>query len=58
MIDVRPTQAYNTAHIKGAINIPVSNLYNENGTMKDDEGIKKILSEKGVDINKPIMIHC
>lgn len=49
---------FEKGHIKGAKNVPFSTMVNENGTLKTPEEIKKVLQEKGVDTEKPIVSSC
>lgn len=45
-------------HIPGAINIPLSQFFQENGLLKDKETIKALFVEKGIDSNKTVVPYC
>ncbi|OWF44897.1 thiosulfate sulfurtransferase-like [Mizuhopecten yessoensis] len=61
--DSRPSVKYSgedsTGHIKGAKNLPMSELVNpQTGTLKDLDQIKKEFSAAGVDLSKPLACYC
>lgn len=45
-------------HIPGAVNIPYSSLYNEQGVLKSNAEIEKLFKEKGFDKNDKIVTYC
>ncbi|MEM8800171.1 MAG: 3-mercaptopyruvate sulfurtransferase [Pseudomonadota bacterium] len=50
--DVRP------GHIPGAINLPYTHLFNENGTYLDRNGLRSIFETAGIELSKPIITTC
>ncbi|KAK3084144.1 hypothetical protein FSP39_008942 [Pinctada imbricata] len=57
--DSRPNAKYQdkTGHIKGAANLPLSQLL-ENGVLKSVDSIKEEFQSVGVDITKPLVTYC
>ena len=45
-------------HIPGAINIPFSTLFNDNGTLKSNDAIEKILTDAGITKDKKTVSYC
>ncbi|KAH9509248.1 Acyl-CoA:lysophosphatidylglycerol acyltransferase 1 [Bulinus truncatus] len=45
-------------HIPGAINIPFSSLFNEDGTVKSKSDLKKLFENAGIDLSKPLVSSC
>ena len=39
LVDVRPTSAYNSGHIAGAVNIPIGSLIDNRGALPEDQPI-------------------
>lgn len=67
IIDTREKDEYDGAtkyneakggHIPGAINIPYSSLYNENGLLKSNEEIEKIFKDAGIEKTDSIVTYC
>lgn len=67
IIDVRGEDEYKGAtnfgearggHLPGAINIPFAKLYNEDGTIKSNEEIDKVMKEAGVEKSDNIVTYC
>ncbi|MBN8291980.1 3-mercaptopyruvate sulfurtransferase [Rhodobacter sp. NTK016B] len=53
-----PRPGLRSGHIPGAKNTPFGNLLNEDGTMKDDAGLRAAFEASGVDLSKPIITSC
>ncbi|GAA2728824.1 sulfurtransferase [Actinocorallia aurantiaca] len=51
-------QAQRAGHVPTARSIPWSKAANDDGTFKSDEDLKKLYTEAGVDLNKPIIAYC
>ena len=47
-----------SGHIPGARNVPHSALYNTDGTMKSAAELKKLFTDAGVDLAKPVVTSC
>lgn len=47
-----------SGHIPGSINLPFYELYNEDGTFKDAEGLKAAFERAGVDFDHPVTTTC
>ena len=54
--DPRPNMA--SGHIPGARNVPHSDLFNPDGTMKDEKALKAAFESAGVDLAKPVVTSC
>ena len=53
-----PRPGLRSGHIPGAKNMPFGNLLNEDGTMKDEAGLRAAFEASGVDLSKPIITSC
>lgn len=49
---------FESAHIEGAVNVPGASLKNADLTLKSTEEIRKLYSDAGVDLAKPIVTYC
>lgn len=67
IIDVRTEKEYEGAvlydeaqggHLPGAISIPYVDLFQEDGTLKDNEAITKIFEDNGVEKDDQIVTYC
>ncbi len=47
-----------SGHIPGALNVYYADLINEDGTMKDEAGLKAVFDAAGVDLAKPTITSC
>lgn len=45
-------------HIPGARNLPFGQLYNDDGTFKSADEIRRLFAEAGVDVSKPFTASC
>lgn len=54
--DPRPGVA--SGHIPGARNLPFAALYNEDGTFKSRDELKRLFSEAGMDASRPFIASC
>jgi thiosulfate/3-mercaptopyruvate sulfurtransferase len=54
--DPRPGVA--PGHIPGARNLPFGSLYNEDGTFKSPEEIRRLFGEAGIDPGQPFVASC
>jgi thiosulfate/3-mercaptopyruvate sulfurtransferase len=54
--DPRPHIA--SGHIPGSRNLPIMQLYKENGTFKDADGLKAAFGDAGIDLAKPVVTSC
>ena len=53
-----PRPGVGTGHIPGARNLPYSDLYNPDGTLKSPDEIRRLLIAAGVDLEKPFVASC
>lgn len=59
IVDVRDAATYNTKHVKGAVNIPSSFVFNDNGTIRTAQELALYAVPKiGKDLSAPIITHC
>ena len=47
-----------SGHIPGSCNLPVYDLYNTDGTFKDEAGIRAAFANAGVDLDRPVATTC
>ena len=47
-----------SGHMPGARNLPYLRLFNEDGTMKDESGLRNAFIDAGVDLDRPITTTC
>jgi thiosulfate/3-mercaptopyruvate sulfurtransferase len=45
-------------HIPGARNLPFGMIYNEDGTFKSPDELRKLFADAGIDLNKPFTASC
>jgi thiosulfate/3-mercaptopyruvate sulfurtransferase len=53
-----PRPGVEPGHIPGARNLPFASLYNEDGTFKSKEELKRLFAEAGADPAKPFVASC
>lgn len=53
-----PRPGVRPGHIPGSMSVPRTELLNEDGTMKDADGIKAVFTDAGIDLSKPIITTC
>ncbi len=59
IVDVRDTATYDTKHVKGAVSVPSSFVFNDDGTIKPAQELALYSVPKiGTDLAKPIITHC
>lgn len=56
--EAEPRLGINPGHIPGSINLPYSNLFNEDGTWKRGDALKAAFTDAGVDLDKPAATTC
>lgn len=54
--DPRPGVA--AGHVPGSRNIPYASVYNEDGTFKRGEDLRKVFAEAGIDPERPFVASC
>jgi thiosulfate/3-mercaptopyruvate sulfurtransferase len=47
-----------SGHMPGAVNIHYRSLLNPDGTLKNDDALRRLFAEKGVDLRAPITTSC
>jgi thiosulfate/3-mercaptopyruvate sulfurtransferase len=47
-----------SGHIPGSVNLPFTELYNDDGTFKDKAGLRAAFEKAGIDIDKPVCTTC
>lgn len=52
-----PREGMRSGHMPGAVNLPFSELI-ENGSLKDLDTLKQIITDSGLDLTKPIVTTC
>lgn len=53
-----PRTGLRSGHIPGALNLPFSQLYSENGTLLPDAALAERIKTAGIDLGKPIGTSC
>jgi len=53
-----PREGLRAGHIPGSKNVPFRTLLNDDGTMKDNGGLKSAFETAGVDLTKPAITSC
>jgi thiosulfate/3-mercaptopyruvate sulfurtransferase len=53
-----PREGLRAGHIPGACNLHYRRLLNDDGTMKDEGGLRAALAEAGVDLDRPVIATC
>jgi thiosulfate/3-mercaptopyruvate sulfurtransferase len=53
-----PRPGLRSGHIPNSINVPFNDLKNDDGTLKDNAGLKAAFEAAGVDLSKPIISSC
>jgi thiosulfate/3-mercaptopyruvate sulfurtransferase len=53
-----PREGLRAGHIPGSRNVPFKELLNEDGTMKDADGLRAAFEAAGADLSKPVITTC
>ncbi|MBJ3761642.1 3-mercaptopyruvate sulfurtransferase [Maribius pontilimi] len=53
-----PREGLRAGHIPGSKNLPFGAVLNEDGTMKDADGLRAAFADAGVDLDRPIITTC
>ncbi|MCB4454933.1 3-mercaptopyruvate sulfurtransferase [Leisingera sp. McT4-56] len=53
-----PREGLRAGHIPGSRNVPFGQVLNDDGTMKDADGIRAAFEAAGVDLSKPAITSC
>lgn len=53
-----PREGLRSGHIPGSKNVPYTQLFADDGTMKDVPGLKAAFEAGGVDLSKPVITTC
>lgn len=53
-----PRPGLRAGHIPGSKNVPYKALLNDDGTMKDTDGLRAAFQDAGVDLDKPVITTC
>lgn len=53
-----PREGLRGGHIPGSKNVPYTSLLNDDGTMKDPDALRDVLTSAGVDLGKPVITSC
>ena len=53
-----PRPGMRSGHIPGSKNVHYQTLLNDNGTMKDEAGLRAVFDAAGVDLKKPVITTC
>ena len=53
-----PRAGLKSGHMPGAVNLPWRALLNHDNTLKDDEALRRLFAERGIDLRAPIVTTC
>ena len=53
-----PREGLRSGHIPGSKNVHYRELMNDDGTMKDPDGLRAVLEKAGVDLSRPVITTC
>ena len=53
-----PRQGLRSGHVPGSKNVHYRELMNDDGTMKDADGLRAVLEKAGVDLSRPVITTC
>ncbi len=53
-----PREGLRSGHIPGSLNLPYTELLNDDGTMKPVEALRSAFEAAGVDLSKPVITTC
>ncbi|SEW38727.1 thiosulfate/3-mercaptopyruvate sulfurtransferase [Cognatiyoonia koreensis] len=53
-----PREGLRAGHIPGSVNLPFSDLLNEDGTMKPPNTLRTLFNDAGADLGKPVITTC
>ena len=54
--EIRPGMP--SGHIPGSRNLPFSAVLNSDGTFKDESGLRRVFTEAGIDLSRPVVTTC
>lgn len=53
-----PREGLRSGHVPGSKNVHYRELMNDDGTMKDADGLRAVLEKAGVDLSRPVITTC
>ena len=53
-----PRDGLRSGHVPGSKNVHYRELMNDDGTMKDPDGLRAVLEKAGVDLSRPVITTC
>ncbi|WP_108483683.1 3-mercaptopyruvate sulfurtransferase [Oceaniglobus ichthyenteri] len=53
-----PREGLRAGHIPGSRNVPYKSLLNGDGTMKGPDDLRRVFTEAGIDLNRPVITTC
>ena len=53
-----PREGLRSGHVPGSKNVHYRELMNDDGTMKDADGLRAVLENAGVDLSRPVITTC
>ncbi|WP_422032271.1 3-mercaptopyruvate sulfurtransferase [Roseovarius sp.] len=53
-----PREGLRSGHVPGSKNVHYRELMNDDGTMKDPDGLRAVLEKAGVDLSRPVITTC
>ena len=56
--EAEPRAGLRSGHIPGSKNVPYASLLNDDGTMKEPDGLRAVMAAAGVDLGKPAITTC
>ncbi len=56
--EAEPRPGLRAGHIPGSLNLPFTELYREDGTIKSKQQLTDILADRAIDLNSPIVTSC
>lgn len=56
--EAEPRLGVNPGHIPGSLNLPFTQMFNEDGTWKQGDALKSAFTDIGIDMDKPLTATC
>ena len=56
--EAEPRLGVNPGHIPGSLNLPFTQMFNEDGTWKQGDALKSAFTDIGIDLDKPLTATC
>jgi len=56
--DAEPRPGLRSGHIPGSKNVPSQDLLNADGTLKPQDALRKLFTDAGIDVSRPVVTTC